>query len=829
MHYFEGVEKRVIATFSVDPARPLGLRALSTEDWKGWCRHARCSILSRTSNEHFDAFVLSESSLFVYPSHIIAKTCGSTTLLHAVEPLIDLAKSVGCEPEGMCFTRMNYNFPQGQVYPHTSFEEEVEYLDETFVGKPYILGPLDAERYHMYLADSADEHDSDKRTLEVQMFELDPETMANFFRGPDGLDGETQTRLSGIDTILPGSTIDAFAFDPCGYSMNGLLGAAYWTIHITPEDHCSYVSFETNLDLADYSELLARVTRVFKPKRVCVSLLSRRDALKGRPSSEITIEGFSADHMSNSLAASNHALSYAAFAKDSLEASIKRSESGKNVLRKQAEMPAVKNRVSGRQQSQANLLLGSSLSGSLSNSQRPQSPGAASNHSGNDSVMAVPATPSIKCVPSTCSREAVLTEIKDRIATSDADSFFVVDLDQVTRQYRRWMDELPMVVPHYAVKCNPDPTIVRHLRDLGASFDCASEAEMNLVLSMGVSPSKIVYANPTRPVSHLRFARAHNVDVLTADNTDELLKIASEHPTCRVLIRIAPLETDAICPLGAKFGATERSVTAMLEVAKAHRVDIAGVAFHVGSGTRSLTSYAATILRAKAVFNECIAAGFRPRILDIGGGMPGKDGVDSPLNFSDIAATIRPLLKEHFDSASVKVISEPGRFFVADSHTLVARIVARRDCTAEVAFEDAKARPETFHSDSEVSDTSGTSTSLLSSRAFAPRFLYYVADGVYGSFNCLLFDHATVKALPLKANGEVLSLEGICEDANAICTVFGPTCDALDCILERTYLPKMEIGDFLYFETLGAYTSASSTEFNGFSRPNVHFINSAKC
>lgn len=803
--------------------------------------------------------MLSESSLFVYPNHIVAKTCGSTTLLHAVDPLLELAASVGCEPEGICFTRMNYNFPEGQVYPHTSFEEEVEYLDETFVGKPYILGPLDAERYHFYLADSANDG-SDKKTLEVQMFELDPETMKVFFRGTEGIDGETQTRLSGIDTILPGSKIDSFAFDPCGYSMNGLLDGSYWTIHITPEDHCSYVSFETNLALEDYSELLDRVTAIFRPRRVCVSLLARRDALSSKGLPAIAITGFRKDHASNSLAADAHELSYAAFSLSegvTQVPTLKKSPSSGSVLRKivSPNMPAAKNRVSGRQPTASSTLAVPST-GKVTDRSKEGSEGIQnaagggrssphSDSSGDHSFMTVPQSPPVRSfVPEVpfnslqeASQAAVLAEIRDRLR-DEADAFFVVDLSKVTAQYRRWMDELPMVVPHYAVKCNPDPTIVKHLRDLGCSFDCASEAEMALVLSLGVSPTKIVYANPTRPVSHLRFARSHNVDLLTADNTDELRKIATEFPTSRVLIRIAPLETDAICPLGAKFGATDRAVTAMLELAKELRVDIAGVAFHVGSGTRSLSSYSATLFRAKAVFNEAVAAGFRPRILDIGGGMPGKDGVDSPLAFADIAATIRPLLKELFDSASVKFISEPGRFFVADSHTLVTRIVARRDCTAEIDAAQAGQNPSQgagVFSDSEVSDVSGAgSSSLLASKAFVPRFLYYVGDGVYGSFNCLLFDHATVKALPMRADGSLVSIDDAspagddaASGANAsYCTVFGPTCDALDTILERTYLPNMEIGDYFYFETLGAYTCASSTEFNGFSRPKVHYIRS---
>lgn len=870
MHFFEGVEKRIIVNFSVDPAKPEGLRQLSTDAWKAWCRHARCSILSRTSNDFFDAYVLSESSLFVYPNHIIAKTCGSTTLLHAVEPLLELAASVGCEPEGMCFTRMNYNFPEGQVFPHTSFEEEVEFLDETFVGKPYILGPLDAERYHLYLADSA-EDGSDKKTLEVQMFELDPECMKHFFRGPDGLDGEAQTRLSGVDTILPGSTIDAFAFDPCGYSMNGLLDGTYWTIHITPEDHCSYVSFETNLELTDYTELLDRVMGIFKPKRVCVSLLARKDALKGKPIPGVAITGFSRQHGSSSQAANAHELTYAAFTREDAAVSAAAADrspatsasgcsiarsSSQSVLRKASPaMPAAKNRVSGRQNS-SQTLLGASLSketatalaaanlnalvsssaslshkgsshksaGSASVSDGRVSP--QSEHSGDNSLSAltIPWSPSSKLASmQETSDAAVLNIIRDNM-TGAADAFFVVDLGKITAQYLRWQKELPMVAPHYAVKCNPDPVVVKHLKNLGASFDCASEAEIALVLSLGVSPSRIVYANPCRPVAHLRFAKAHSVDLLTADNLDELRKIAAEYPTSRVLIRISPVEADAICALGAKFGATERGVTAMLELAKELRIDIAGVAFHVGSGARSLTSYTATLLRAKAVFAEALEAGFRPRILDIGGGMPGKDCVDSPLAFGDIASTVRPLLKQLFDLTTVKVIAEPGRYFVADSHTLATRIIARRDCSQEIEVELAERLALAGGDHDSETDSITSAANLARSSQQAAKFLYYVADGVYGSFNNIMYDHATVVPTPLRKDGSLVSAA---EGASCVTsTIFGPTCDALDVICERAELPLLETGDWIFWRTMGAYTilcCGSDQGFNGMPKPLTYY------
>ena len=88
------------------------------------------------------------------------------------------------------------------------------------------------------------------------------------------------TRAARIDQLLPGSSIQEHAFEPCGYSMNGLLRDAYWTIHITPESHCSYASFETNLRMRDYSALVRAVLAIFQPTRFTMTLFADEHGIK---------------------------------------------------------------------------------------------------------------------------------------------------------------------------------------------------------------------------------------------------------------------------------------------------------------------------------------------------------------------------------------------------------------------------------------------------------------------------------------------------------------------------------------------------------------------
>jgi S-adenosylmethionine decarboxylase len=104
--------------------------------------YAKCTIISNTSNKYFDSFVLSESSLFVYPYKIMLKTCGTTTLLKCIPKLMEFATSLDLSVEFVMFSRKNFLFPCAQAFPHSDWNAEVEYLNKIFDGTAYLLGPL---------------------------------------------------------------------------------------------------------------------------------------------------------------------------------------------------------------------------------------------------------------------------------------------------------------------------------------------------------------------------------------------------------------------------------------------------------------------------------------------------------------------------------------------------------------------------------------------------------------------------------------------------------------------------------------------------------------
>lgn len=323
--FFEGPEKTMEVLFRMDKGSDDGLRALSRVQLDHLCELAKCSILTKISSSHMDAYVLSESSLMIYKHKYIMKTCGTTTLLRCLNTLLKYADELKMEVESVVYSRKNLTCPTAQMWPHSSFGEEIKYinthanLQERLHGNGYILGPVTGDHWFIYVADltpsfteSLIKNDSaadvtsitkdnantlprsvssssipllpslcgsnsiyskqhSDRTLNMMMFGLATEVCANFFQ-KNVATGKEMTKKSGISLLCPGALIDETSFEPCGYSMNAILHDSYYTVHITPEEACSYASFETNACLANYSPLVRNALTVFRPKRFVITM-----------------------------------------------------------------------------------------------------------------------------------------------------------------------------------------------------------------------------------------------------------------------------------------------------------------------------------------------------------------------------------------------------------------------------------------------------------------------------------------------------------------------------------------------------------------------------
>jgi ornithine decarboxylase len=360
------------------------------------------------------------------------------------------------------------------------------------------------------------------------------------------------------------------------------------------------------------------------------------------------------------------------------------------------------------------------------------------------------------------------------------EAFNVVDLSWVARQYKLWKSLLPRVKPFYAVKCNPNKTICKVLEKLGAGFDCASKEEIRIAKRLGVDPAKrIIFANPCKQISHIQYARKNNVQMVTVDNEEELRKLAKHWPEAKILVRIITDDSKSICQFSSKYGAHMDTCPKLIALAKQLNLNLVGVSFHVGSGCGDASAFVKAVKAAREVFNMGSKQGYKFNILDLGGGFPGTESV-SP-SFTEIANAIRDLINELFPE-EVSVIAEPGRYFACGSQILACNVFAKR-----------------VQTDGDFK-----------------KILYYINDGVYGSFNCIFFDHVKdIGLIPLKKK----------EDSKLVkSTVFGPTCDSLDKIVDNVMMPELEVGEWVYVRQFGAYTTSASSSFNGFKTTKTHYI-----
>lgn len=336
-----------------------------------------------------------------------------------------------------------------------------------------------------------------------------------------------------------------------------------------------------------------------------------------------------------------------------------------------------------------------------------------------------------------------------------------------------------------AVKCNPDPKVLGLLSALGTGFDCASKAEIEQVLGLGVEPSRIIYAQPCKTNSYVRYVANQGVRQMTFDNADELRKIARLFPGAELYLRILTDDSSSLCRLSLKFGASLDSTDGLLALARELELDVVGVSFHVGSGASDPGAFLKAVRDAHVVFQQAASHGFRPKTLDVGGGFC------SDHSFEQMAGVLRAALDEYFPAHSgINIIAEPGRYYVSSAFTLACNVIARR------TIQDASTVPASY--------------------------MVYVNDGLYGNFSSIMFDHQHPVAKVLRAGGKTFYNTQAAEatdDGDGIeYSIWGPTCDGIDRITESIRFPVLlDVGDWLYFEDMGAYTKCSATTFNGFS------------
>jgi len=369
-----------------------------------------------------------------------------------------------------------------------------------------------------------------------------------------------------------------------------------------------------------------------------------------------------------------------------------------------------------------------------------------------------------------------------KLARKHGTPLFIVDHKQLRKNYAEFKKYLPRVQAYYAVKANPDPAIVATLYKAGASFDVASMPEF-LIVHENIKDlpakerqafiwDKIIYANPIKANESLQELDQYK-PLVTYDNLHEIKKIKKYAPHAGLALRLKVPNTGAMVELSSKFGCPPGEAVELIQAAHDAGLTVEGLSFHVGSQTTNYENFVQALSLAAGIFNEAAGRGFKLKLIDIGGGFPAHYD-DSVGPFRILARKINSELDRLFPK-DIEILAEPGRFLVATSGTLVAKIIGK-------AFRDGK-------------------------------LCYYINDGVYHTFSGIIFDHCKYHLKAFKSG------------PTQICSVFGPTCDALDTISLAEDLPDLELDDLLYSQNIGAYSHASATYFNGFPPAQVLHVN----
>jgi ornithine decarboxylase len=369
-----------------------------------------------------------------------------------------------------------------------------------------------------------------------------------------------------------------------------------------------------------------------------------------------------------------------------------------------------------------------------------------------------------------------------RLAKTHGTPLFVVDHRALRENYGQFRKYMPRVQVYFAVKANSAPEIVRTFYEAGSSFDVASIAEF-LTVHENVKDlseeqrqafiwDRIIYANPIKATETLEQLDPYK-PLVTYDNHEEVIKIAKHAPHAGLVLRLRVPNTGSMVELSSKFGASPGEAVDLMAFARNNKLEVEGLSFHVGSQCTNVQNYIQALNLTAAVFAEARGRGFELKLLDIGGGFPAHYDDTIPA-FKTLAQAINREIDRLFPQ-EIEILAEPGRFLVASAATAISQIIGK-------AVREGK-------------------------------LCYYVNDGVYQTFSGVIFDHCQYPVKSFK------------KGPTQLCSVFGPTCDALDTISLAEQLPDLELGDYVYAPNIGAYSAASSTFFNGFPPAKVIHLN----
>ena len=370
-----------------------------------------------------------------------------------------------------------------------------------------------------------------------------------------------------------------------------------------------------------------------------------------------------------------------------------------------------------------------------------------------------------------------------KLAAKHGTPLFIIDHDVIRKNYRTFKKHLPRVQAYYAVKANSNQEIIKTLFNEGASFDVASYNEFMQIYEYirhfeekdkdFYIWDKIIFSNTIKDRQTLRNIKRYR-PLVTYDSVDELKKIREHCETAGLVLRLKVPDTGSQVEMSSKFGAEPADAYNLIKQAFDLGLVVEGLSFHVGSQCTNFDNYTAALTITSQIFNHSRQNGYNLKIVDIGGGFPVPYDSQVP-KFGKLAEIINSECERLFPH-DIEIIAEPGRFMVATAASLVSEIIgkARRD----------------------------------------GKIFYHINDGVYHTFSGVVYDHW------------IPNFRAFRQGKKEVCAVVGPTCDSFDKISVSEQLPgNLEIGDCLFTENIGAYSTASSTKFNGFDGAKILHLN----
>jgi ornithine decarboxylase len=389
----------------------------------------------------------------------------------------------------------------------------------------------------------------------------------------------------------------------------------------------------------------------------------------------------------------------------------------------------------------------------------------------------------------------------EKLAREHGTPLIVIDHNVIRKNYQEFRERLPRVQIYYAVKANSEPAIIKTLYDMGASFDVASLHEFDLVFHCikHLPPrelqdfiwDRVIYANPIKKTDSLHVLNLYK-PLLTYDSYEEAEKVRTHCPDAGLLLRLKVPNDGAMVDLSCKFGIDMQYAVDLIGKTLDMGVGVEGLSFHVGSQCTNTDNFIRSLHMCREVFDEVRKRGYDvgasvhgqyKRLVDIGGGFPIRySGTEQ--TFAKLSKIINKEIDALFSDNEFALLAEPGRFLVGSAGTAISSII-------------------------------------LAKHSRQPIPCYHIDDGVYHTYSAIIYDHVTPHLKSIKPG----------EEREYV--VFGPTCDGLDTISEnqfvsnapKVFLPRLENGDFIYAENMGAYTTASSSFFNGMAPAQVVHVN----